>query len=263
MTTFEMTQTRVCVKIGAGVLAFPGLISICGYLLGPCLIAVAGGVNYLACLTFLRIADDVHDASQYKDVARHFGGYIGEVVSDTFCALFLAALIGVYMVLMSTNLLFILRDHVEVSHQAMVIFIGATTTLLSLIQDSSLLAKFGFVGVVASVMYVLCVAFAGIDAAQQLSALEEPQLVYHSVPPGAAASVVKSFCVMLAGYAISDKLISLRARMQKPAEMRDALWYSHSVTVGIYLLVGLLGYYGWGSNVTENVVFSMSRLSRL
>ena len=119
-------------------------------------------MNYAACLTFLRLADSVDGAAQYKDVARHFAGYTGEVVADVFSAIFLAALIGVYMVLMSTNLLFILHDHFDISHQGTVIFIGAMTVLLSLIQDSSLLAKFGFVGVVASVMYVVCVAFAGI-----------------------------------------------------------------------------------------------------
>lgn len=252
LSTFDASQSLFTVMVGAGILAFPRVIASCGWLVGIFCIVAGGTFNAVAALT---LVDSIERASRrgsvstFKDVAHIcFGTYGGMFAEASFIAL-LFSICAVFIVLIGENLNFLLPW----SRRGWVLISGVCVSSTALVKDVSYLAKLAFIGVFASLMYVICITSGGLTAASLGGHTRE----FNTMPTASAGSILSKFCVCLLGFCCSNTLTSIRGTMERPEEINTAISQSHFAAAVVYIGAGCVGYYGWGNAVQGNVLESM------
>ncbi|CAE8664931.1 unnamed protein product, partial [Polarella glacialis] len=253
MTVTAAITNLVTCMIGASVLSLPRMVAMNGWAFGPLMVAVAACVSYRASV----LVDQAVDATTELQGRRP--GSIGEVALECWglrgkrtvlilTSVFQISKVAVYFVVIGTNLHF----WADTIPQRTCSIIGAGFCMrLVFLRDITVISRWSFIGVIAAGFYLFTITIAGLSAAAMSDRPTAGLLPvdYHDV--------LANFAVMLYAYSPSDVVPVLKRDMKEPKDLRCALFWSHVTVASIYVLIGTVGYLGWGRDVQGNVLLSM------
>jgi len=256
MTVNEATTNMITTMIGAGVLAFPSITASLGWVVAPIFIVAAGGLNTWICMILagvLQRANKKQHVETLRDVGSVCFGPRGGAVLEWTLTAFLFCVACVLIVLIADNMNFLVKWEVKwwtgVS--------GALLSVIAFLQDVSLLSKLAGLGVLATLMYVIGIAGASASA---IGTFPSDYRKHDTWPTGDNASVMSlcnAFAILLFGFHCVSLIPSFFHDMKEPEKLPTAIMRANGFAVGLYLIVGLVGYYGFGIAVEGNVVNSM------
>jgi len=264
-TTLSTSMNLITVMVGAGVLAFPKFFGMAGWYLGPLVLLAAAASSMEAGRAFveaLRLTEAKLRAGarfsftrpdKYEDAVEAAFGAGGKTAAGVLLNVFMLLICGCFMMLIGASLHAISPGwEVKTWVLASCVLFGP----LSLLRDMDFISRLSSVGVVASVLYVLCIAQAGLAAGWSTD-IGTNGREFRTVPDKATdVGVVLS--VMFLSFAFQVVVPTVRQEMQHPEEMPEAIQNAVGATAGVYMLVGILGYYGWGNGVKDKVLESMT-----
>ncbi|CAK9022682.1 Proton-coupled amino acid transporter 4 (Proton/amino acid transporter 4) (Solute carrier family 36 member 4) [Durusdinium trenchii] len=252
ITVWAASSNLVTCMVGASVLSLPRMVANNGWALGPGMVLLAGFVSYQACTMVDQAMD--HLADTYGQHPRN----IGDVVQECFgqrgrrAVLFLTCVFqiskcGVYFVVIGANLNYAL-DGMTQRQWALT---GALLCMrLMFVQDITVISRWSFIGVIASVVYLLTISAGGVEAA---ALNPTPSKTW----PNTYTNLLADFAVMVYAYSPCDVLPVLKHDMKEPRSLHLALRFSFFTVVFLYVSLGSVAYLGWGNQVAGNVLLSM------
>lgn len=262
------TANLITVMIGVGILAFPNLFATVGWIMAPPLLcAIAALTAEIGFITdrSLHFIDNMAlsktfsfgvQAVKFEDMGEACFDKIGKFVVGFMNNMFLLFLLAAYLILIGTNMeVFSMGTKFQMPTRAWVLVFIVFLTPTALLQDTSKIARFAFLGVLSSMMYVFTIITAGLVAANSEEAVLHPR--EYKDYTSDLSSIGRVCAMMLFGFMYVIVLPTVRGNMRQPSAMPQAISYSTYCSVMVYLSCGLVGYYGWGVAVKENVVHSM------
>jgi len=115
------------------------------------------------------------------------------------------------------------------------------------------IAKLSIIGVFASGAYIICIVAGSITAFTTYDSLHR---AYNFAPPK-IGKIPMTACVMLFGFNCQYAVPAVRSAMKKPDRCQYCIGVAHFLVGTVYLLAGLVGYWGWGNRVAGNVLKAM------
>lgn len=256
ITRKEAWSNMVLALIGVMVCLLPNIMSKSGYLLAPLLLL-------LASLVVIRMGKLICEACELVEETR--GSAPGSVKSNED----LAKAVGMYKILLVSKNTVILAT-VLVAEKFLIdalsgllpkpmklsksvlrwFFIFPAVCLMALLKDLTQLSKYAWVGLVG-----MTVQLFGLVGGCLLGCFTERDRSYSMLPPegstipGMAGITLSAF---IFAFAILATVPSVRAQMQKPQEMPQALRDAIGFTVILYEVIMLWGYFAYGEDVSEN-----------
>jgi len=274
-TTFATGMNLVTTMVGAGILGFPATFRKGGFCMSiVVLLLVAWSVvevgNVMA--KTLKMCEHLAAAGKrytfgtrpekYEDLCEAAFGHTGKRMVSVMVVYFTLMICGVFMILIGNSLEFVSDGWMP--YRAWVLAIAVFFVPLTLVSDMSFISRLAAVGVAASVMYVVCIAKAGLSAG-----MFDGSPKHYKQMPDAFDDLGSAVAVMLLGFSFQMTAPTVRAEMDQPDEFPRAVSGSVGIVSVIYLLCGALGYFGWGdgelgdpsSGVKGNVLLSMKDMN--
>mmetsp|Transcript_13065 Transcript_13065/g.28604 ORF Transcript_13065/g.28604 Transcript_13065/m.28604 type:complete len:389 (+) Transcript_13065:971-2137(+) len=266
-STLASGMNLVTTMVGAGVLSFPGLFAKGGWIVSP---IVLGGSAMALC----EIGDVISQVldwceqrgykypkaysfgsrpEKYEDMMEVPFGSTGKTITFFAFNAFMVLVSGAYMILIGTSVEYIVR-HEYFPYRACVLLMSLIYGPLTLLDNMSLISRMSSIGVVASVMYVVCIACAGLSA-------DRKKVSYDIEWSKIFGGLGQLIAVMLMGFTYQVVVPTVRSEMSQPGDLRTAIYGSIALVTGIYGVAGATGYLGYGQNVEGNVLKNMITVS--
>jgi len=263
-STLSTGMNLVTVMVGCGVLGFPKVFGVAGWYVGPVILlasAFSGLEMGIATVEALVMCEERVEAGErysfqrpekYEDLFEVAYGRLGKDLASVTLNAFMLLVCGAFMILIGSSLQF-LSDSL-LPYRAWVLVMSVFFAGLCLLKDMQLISRLSMVGVLASLTYVVSIAQAGMEAG--LSNRSKPGFAVRYFPDS-SVDVGTVLSVMFMGFGYQLVTPTVRAEMAAPAEMPQAIQGSVSVVTFVYGAVGMVGYWGWGNDVSGNVLDSM------
>jgi len=261
-TTLQACATLTTTIVGAGVLSLPATFARGGWFVAPPLLILCGLAMMEAGFALDKVCHMVEALLRagktplsferlvgFEDLFEAAFGRGSRVLAAVPVSLLLLCMGGALMILIGQSLAFISG----LAYEQGVIAAAVVFAPLSLLDDMNIIARLSFVGVVASVAYVLCIGCAGWRASH--FGTERTYLL--APEPSQLTDLGMVVSVMLLGFTYQQVVPTLRTEMCRPQELPWAIAGAVGSAAFVYMVAGSLGYYGWGERVTGNVLESM------
>jgi len=252
----------VTTMIGAGIVGFPKTFSRGGWVLSPVLLLMCTWVvvemGSIINATLKMCEEQAKKGflfsfgvkpEKYEDMLEVPFGKVGKTAACICCNSFLLMVGGAFMILIGQSIEYIVCD--KVAYRVCVLGISLVFAPLSLLNDMTWINRLSVLGVIASIMYVVAIAHAGLSAG---GVGLKGDIQYGPETPGDIGKIIS---VMLLGFTYQMVAPTLRSEMQAPQEFPKALNWSIFLVAIVYMLAGVTGFYGWGAAVEGNVLKSM------
>jgi len=263
-TTLSTGMNLVTVMVGVGVLGFPKVFGDAGWFFGPLILlasAVSGMEIGFAIVEAITMCEDRMKAGErfsfrrldkYEDMVEVAFGRVGKDVASVLLNTFMLLICGAFMILIGSSLQFL--THSVLPYRAWVLLSTVLFARLCLMKDMEVISRLSMVGVAASLIYVLAISQAGLEAGWLNRG--KPDFQTRDVPEHAMdIGIVLS--VMFLGFGYQIVTPTVRSEMAVPEEMPQAISGAVIVVTFVYGAVGVVGYWGWGNAVGGNVLDSM------
>jgi amino acid permease len=238
--------------IGAGVLAYPSCVKACGWILAPIFVIVICATNFFINTILLDVIERAEEKGEKKVTELKDIEYVcfgTRVFTDWMCIIWLFFLAAAFLVLLAENLMFIYVWPLK----KYMICAAAVTGGMAFIKDIDVIARLSIIGVIASIMYVICIVVGSTTAFMTY----EPAHRQYSWMPPEPVVLPMTACVMLFGFNCQYAVPAVRSSMKNPGNCRYCIGVAHVLVGGVYLVAGVVGYWGWGERIAGNVLKSM------
>mmetsp|Transcript_55021 Transcript_55021/g.178846 ORF Transcript_55021/g.178846 Transcript_55021/m.178846 type:complete len:316 (+) Transcript_55021:320-1267(+) len=158
-----------------------------------------------------------------------------------------------YLVLIGQNLTYLLPFW---PYRAWVLSVTGLVLPVAFVRDLSVLERMSCVGVVASVLYGVCIVTGSFQALGQPSRHLEIPPSFETVTQFLGV-FFSAMTIMAFGFGPVDILTSMRSEMSEPALLRRSLVWAHGAALLVYWVAGAFGFWGFGAGVAGNVNLSM------
>lgn len=268
LSTAATTSSLVTAMIGSSLLAMPALASKAGIILGPTiLISVAFIVNEMGKLISESI-DDVAELDnvtikKYQDLTK---AAIGDVVTSivgvsSTCAL--TGFVTVSCVLIGQSFQMLVP---QLTYKMWMVIMIPMNIAFANIRDMTYLAKLGQLGVLACLFCVLIMYTMSMravdsnrtwpDEYRSVGPYNDTTKPLYSLGPRTLLSLGSVSAVSFFTFAVLVSIPTVKAQMEKPKELPKALNRSFTICTLVNLGGMILGYWGFGNFVSDNVLQS-------
>jgi len=268
-TVAGAASNLITVMVGVGILAFPKMFAKVGWCAAPPLLcAIAYMTAEVGALTdrSLNLVEGLAlsttysfgvKASTFEDLGEACLGQSGKASVSFFTNSFIIFVSSAYLILIGTNMEVLSKGTlVALPTRAWVLVMTAVLAPTVLLKDISKISRFGFVGALSSVMYVVIIICAGLHAAlfDEGSALPREYVSYTTD----VSTLGQASSMMLFGFMYVFVVPTVRGNMAHPQAMHKAINFATYASVFVYMSCGMVGLYGWGVAVQDNVAESMA-----
>eukprot|EP00928_Gymnodinium_smaydae_P071500 TRINITY_DN5505_c0_g1_i2.p1 TRINITY_DN5505_c0_g1~~TRINITY_DN5505_c0_g1_i2.p1 ORF type:complete len:497 (-),score=65.56 TRINITY_DN5505_c0_g1_i2:295-1785(-) len=278
VTFTQATLSCVTCIIGAGIMALPMLPMRGGWVLSSLIMAVCCYVISVSgcegiCSAFAAYnegkADD-EKIQSYDDLGRIALGQPGLILVTTTQSICFIGVLAGYTILISEQLEGFSARQVSAHTWKSVLFLPLAG--LSCLRDMTAVAKLIPTAVFAAVASCLLIC---VKAMLDSSAWADWETDEHGYLLGANNTSLNTKLfqtwptsgmalgsvtgIIFGAYSVNGNVPSIMVEMRDPSEMPKALRFSLGICLAIYLCVMLMGHYGYGNFVQDNLLDSMTR----
>jgi len=264
-TSLQTGSSAVTAMIGAGILGFPATFAKAGWIGSFVILG-------LAAWTTIEMVKCLDKAALFVEARIQKGELLGftrprrlddlsqaafGLRTRTFVTIFVnwfMLMIGVAFVILISDSIYLLFPQVG-NKKHIVLGLGVLFGPLALVDDMSLIAKLSFIGVLASVLYVVSIGISGVKATSLTYEQPKEHMLFVSWAHFTELGLVVS--VFLNGFTVQTVAVTLRAEMEKPRQFSRVVSIAVCLVTFVYAVAGALAYWGWGSTVCGNVNQSM------
>lgn len=249
LTLAGATTNLLTMMVGAGVLAYPSIGAGCGFAGTPMIVIGAGLTDFAACTVLASLLARLHPCDQYRGMVDRCIGARAATAVEFLLQAFIFFFSAILIVLVGENMDYL----VPFSSRGWILATGAVMCAVAQIKDISLVTKLSALGAATAVIYVVSISVAAGMAAANYDPQSRP---HNRMWPGSTLSLFKNFAVALFGFMCIHAVPTMRKDMARPKELPKALALSHGAVIVTYLVVAMIGYYGWGDAAEGNILFS-------
>jgi len=264
LSVSQVVVSLVTTVIGCGVVTLPSLMRLGGWVVAP----------ILACLTslaFIEVGHVMHNAiaaaeaplagqglhvSSFEDLGQLAMGKAGMLLVRVVTTTGFCGTLVVYTTLIGQNVQALCGGALGL--RWVMTLLLPVLWALTMPKDMNALAKLMPIGIIASLSscVLICVK-ALLDAHIWQAWPKSAQPLVHSVWPEQAGSLGTVVAVLFAAYSVMGTVPVIRGSMRRTSEFPLAFRTAMTLVSATYLSVMLLGYWGYGNFVQDNVVQSM------
>jgi len=265
LSVSQVVVSLVTTVIGCGVVTLPSLMRLGGWVVAP----------ILACLTslaFIEVGHVMHNAiaaaeaplagqeglhvSSFEDLGQLAMGTVGMLLVRVVTTTGFCGTLVVYTILIGQNVHALCGGLLGL--RWVMTLLLPVLLALTIPKDMNALAKLMPIGIIASLSscVLICVK-ALLDAHIWQAWPKSAQPLVHSVWPEQAGSLGTVVAVLFAAYSVMGTVPVIRGSMRRTSEFPLAFRTAVTLVSATYISVMLLGYWGYGNFVQDNVVHSM------
>jgi len=251
-STPATTMNLVATMVGAGVLAIPKVYATVGMPMGIAITVVGCGISIYLSDILSEAIGTVQEKSKQRmrtleDVGGACYGSMGRMITSFIINGTFIGKTAVYFVLIGQSLAFLRSPPM---YRGWVLIGGAAFMASAFVRRVATLEKIVFLGVVSSVAFLVMIMIGSLEAHSLNFAEGTDFLKVSSID---STQLFPALSVLLFSFGPTDVLATVRNNMRDQSGMRHALVVSH-VLVGIFcILAGVLGFWGFGSEVSDDI----------
>lgn len=253
-TVFGAVASFVSIAMGAGILSVPGAIKRSGWS-GIAIILAVASLAHFTSLLLIRCLHMVPGKRlfTYEELGEAVWGSKGRFIVSIYQSVTLFGVATIFLILIGGNLVALLKSQPTVGHftdHLWLIFVGLLLLPLTWLRKLTDIKWLSTLGVVSSSTVAALVTIGGISHGVQNPA------THHAVTD--ASDTIECLNIVLFSFCVHSFVPSIETSMAEPEKWPRVSALAFSFVALINITVAASAYYGFGTDVKENVLETSS-----